>query len=110
MALYFVRRLALSLPVLLGVATLVFSLIHLGPGDPAQPMAGEGASAVDVAALRDRASSDGSTRRQPGVQRPQRGMGWLEGQGPPVGGTSRVQVAVPPLGVGQAGKHRHIVR
>jgi ABC-type dipeptide/oligopeptide/nickel transport system permease component len=30
------RRLALTVPVLLGVATLVFSLIHLIPGDPAQ--------------------------------------------------------------------------
>ena len=58
MALYFVRRLVLSLPVLLGVATLVFSLIHLVPGDPAQAMLGEGASPADVSALRDRLGLD----------------------------------------------------
>ena len=33
---YLIRRLLLTIPVLLGVATLVFSLIHFIPGDPAQ--------------------------------------------------------------------------
>jgi len=33
------RRLVLTIPVLLGVATLVFSLIDLIPGDPAQALA-----------------------------------------------------------------------
>lgn len=55
---YLVRRLALTLPVLLGVATLVFSLIHLIPGDPAQSMLGEGASLDDVAELRQRLGLD----------------------------------------------------
>ena len=41
---YFVRRVLLAVPVLLGVATLVFSLIHLVPGDPAQAMLGDGAA------------------------------------------------------------------
>ena len=49
---YFVRRVLLAIPVLLGVATLVFSLIHLVPGDPAQAMLGDGASPQDVAELR----------------------------------------------------------
>ena len=49
---YFVRRVLLAVPVLLGVATLVFSLIHLVPGDPAQAMLGDGASPQDVAELR----------------------------------------------------------
>jgi ABC-type dipeptide/oligopeptide/nickel transport system permease component len=49
---YLVRRLLLTVPVLLGVATLVFSLIHLVPGDPAQAMLGDGASPQDVAELR----------------------------------------------------------
>ncbi len=40
---YLVRRMLLAVPVLLGVATLVFSLIHLVPGDPAQAMLGDGA-------------------------------------------------------------------
>jgi ABC-type dipeptide/oligopeptide/nickel transport system permease component len=49
---YLARRLALTIPVLLGVATLVFALIHLVPGDPAQAMLGEGASQQDVDNLR----------------------------------------------------------
>ena len=49
---YLVRRLVLTIPVLLGVATLVFSLIHLVPGDPAQAMLGDGASAQDIVELR----------------------------------------------------------
>jgi ABC-type dipeptide/oligopeptide/nickel transport system permease component len=49
---YLARRLALTIPVLLGVATLVFSLIHLVPGDPAQAMLGDSASPQDVARLR----------------------------------------------------------
>ena len=52
MASFLARRLALSIPVLVGVATLVFSLIHLIPGDPAQSMLGEAASQADVQALR----------------------------------------------------------
>jgi peptide/nickel transport system permease protein len=50
---YLVRRLLLTLPVLLGVATLVFALIHLVPGDPAQSMLGEGASQEEVEHLRE---------------------------------------------------------
>jgi peptide/nickel transport system permease protein len=46
------RRLALLLPVLLGVITLVFFLIHLIPGDPVDLMLGESASSADRAALR----------------------------------------------------------
>ena len=52
MARYLVRRLVLTIPVLLGVATLVFALIHLVPGDPAQAMLGEGASQEEVQRLR----------------------------------------------------------
>ena len=49
---YLVRWLLLTIPVLLGVATLVFALIHLVPGDPAQAMLGEGASEEEVVRLR----------------------------------------------------------
>ncbi len=49
---YLIRRLLLTIPVLLGVATLVFALIHLVPGDPAQSMLGEGASPEEVTTLR----------------------------------------------------------
>jgi ABC-type dipeptide/oligopeptide/nickel transport system permease component len=49
---YVVQRVLLAVPVLLGVATLVFSLIHLVPGDPATAMLGDGASPKDIAELR----------------------------------------------------------
>ena len=57
MARYLLRRLLLTVPVLLGVATLVFALIHLVPGDPAQSMLGETASPAEVAQLRQRSAS-----------------------------------------------------
>ena len=52
------RRMLLTVPVLLGVATLVFSLIHLIPGDPVQSMLGEGASPESVNELRTRLGLD----------------------------------------------------
>ena len=55
---YTLRRLALTIPVLLGVATLVFALIHLVPGDPAEAMLGESAPAADLAELRSRLGLD----------------------------------------------------
>ena len=55
---FLTRRLALTIPVLLGVATLVFSLIHFIPGDPALVMLGETASQQDVDALRERLGLD----------------------------------------------------
>ena len=55
---FLARRLLLTVPVLLGVATLVFSLIHLIPGDPAQAMLGETASPQEVAELRARLGLD----------------------------------------------------
>src|SRR5262245_54459617 len=64
---YLARRLALTIPVLLGVATLVFSLIHLIPGDPAQAMLGETASPQDVADLRERLGLDRPLIEQYGV-------------------------------------------
>jgi ABC-type dipeptide/oligopeptide/nickel transport system permease component len=55
---FLARRLVLTIPVLLGVLTLVFALIHLIPGDPAQAMLGETASEADVSALRTRLGLD----------------------------------------------------
>jgi peptide/nickel transport system permease protein len=45
-------RLALTLPVVWLVVSLVFLLIHLVPGDPILQMLGEGATPTDVTALR----------------------------------------------------------
>src|SRR5262245_22876223 len=55
---YLIRRLLLTIPVMLGVATLVFALIHLVPGDPAQAMLGESAPAADLAELRTKLGLD----------------------------------------------------
>jgi len=48
----------MTVPVLLGVATLVFSLIHMVPGDPAQAMLGESATGAEVADLRAKLGLD----------------------------------------------------
>jgi peptide/nickel transport system permease protein len=45
-------RLALTLPVVWLVVSLVFLLIHMVPGDPVQQMLGEGATPTDITALR----------------------------------------------------------
>lgn len=50
---YLLRRLLLTIPVLLGVATLVFALIHLVPGDPARSMLGEGATEEEISRLQE---------------------------------------------------------
>jgi ABC-type dipeptide/oligopeptide/nickel transport system permease component len=64
---FLARRLLLTTPVLLGVATLVFSLIHLIPGDPAQAMLGEAAPQADVVELRHRLGLDRPLIEQYGV-------------------------------------------
>jgi peptide/nickel transport system permease protein len=58
MSRFLFRRVLLTLPVLIGVATLVFSLIHLVPGDPVQAMLGESASQQDIQQLRTRLGLD----------------------------------------------------
>ncbi|MGD0266826.1 MAG: ABC transporter permease [Candidatus Methylomirabilota bacterium] len=49
---YILRRLLMLVPVLFGVVLVSFSLLHLVPGDPAQIMAGEVATAQDIARIR----------------------------------------------------------
>jgi len=49
---FLLRRLAQVLPVAVLVSTLVFSLIHLIPGDPVEMMLGEGAQRGEVERLR----------------------------------------------------------
>ena len=46
------KRLLLLGPVLFGVATVVFSILHLSPGDPAATIAGERANKAYVAQVR----------------------------------------------------------
>lgn len=53
MTTYILRRLAATIPVLFGVSLLVFSFVHLIPGDPAVAMLGERATEENVQRLRD---------------------------------------------------------
>jgi len=52
------RRAVLAVPLLFGVATLVFLLIHLIPGDPVAVMLGTGATSADIEDLRHRLGLD----------------------------------------------------
>ncbi|MFP4643355.1 MAG: ABC transporter permease [Spirochaetales bacterium] len=58
LSVYFVRRLLQMIPVLFGVVFLVFSLMHLVPGDPAQIMAGERADPAQLERVRSRLGLD----------------------------------------------------
>ncbi|HEV8661508.1 MAG TPA: nickel ABC transporter permease [Thermoanaerobaculia bacterium] len=49
---YIIRRVLQMIPITLGILTLIFSLIHLIPGDPAAAIAGEGARPEDIAQVR----------------------------------------------------------
>jgi peptide/nickel transport system permease protein len=55
---YAIRRSLTIVPVLLGVSVLVFSFIHLIPGDPALTMLGERATPEKVAEVRARLGLD----------------------------------------------------
>ncbi|MFC3420343.1 ABC transporter permease [Salinicoccus hispanicus] len=54
MTTFIIRRLLQLIPVLLGVTILVFSLMHLTPGNPAVIMAGESAPQATVEAIEQR--------------------------------------------------------
>lgn len=49
---YIIRRLLLLIPILLAVSFIVFSLLYITPGDPAQMMLGESATPEAVVATR----------------------------------------------------------
>ena len=50
---YIIKRLLLLIPVLLGVTLLVFTILSLTPGDPAQLILGESAPKEAVLKLRE---------------------------------------------------------
>ena len=51
---YILKRLVLLIPVMLGVTLLVFAIMYLTPGDPAQLILGESAPKEAVVALREK--------------------------------------------------------
>ena len=55
---YVVKRLLMLIPVLLGASILVFVLIHIAPGEPAQTMVGEWASEEMIHKIRERYGLD----------------------------------------------------
>ena len=52
MGFYILRRLLASIPVVILVGVMTFSILHIAPGDPAVLMAGEEATPADVEAMR----------------------------------------------------------
>jgi len=58
MTAYIVRRLFATLPVMGVVAICVFLLLHLSPGDPAAVIAGDNATAENIAMIRQRLGLD----------------------------------------------------
>jgi peptide/nickel transport system permease protein len=55
---YIVRRILATIPVMAVVALFVFSLLHLSPGDPAAIIAGDTATAADIARIRQKLGLD----------------------------------------------------
>jgi peptide/nickel transport system permease protein len=64
---YVLKRLVALIPVLAVVAVIVFLLLHLGPSDPAVLIAGDNATAADIAALRQKLGLDKPLLEQFGV-------------------------------------------
>lgn len=50
---YVIKRILLLIPILLGVAVLIFTLMYFVPGDPCEIILGASATEVQVASLRD---------------------------------------------------------
>jgi peptide/nickel transport system permease protein len=58
MTAYLVRRLLATIPVMMVVAVVVFSLIHIAPGDPAAIIAGDNVTPKQIAEIRARLGLD----------------------------------------------------
>src|SRR5215468_6082628 len=68
MSSYFLKRLLLMIPTLLGISVLSFIIIHLAPGDPAELRIGEFGSAIGNPALYERIVQE--TRAVYGLDKP----------------------------------------
>jgi ABC-type dipeptide/oligopeptide/nickel transport system permease component len=61
---FILKRLAQAVPVLIGVSVIVFLMLHLMPGDPAQVIAGQDASPADIEDVRQALHLDQPLWRQ----------------------------------------------
>lgn len=52
MSRYIIRRILWMIPIILGVSLLVFTLMYFTPGDPARIILGQGATQMEIEALR----------------------------------------------------------
>ncbi len=57
---YVIKRIIVTIPVLLGVTLVIFSLLYFTPGDPARLILGDIATEKDVEALREEMGLNGS--------------------------------------------------
>ncbi|MFO7730009.1 MAG: ABC transporter permease [Spirochaetia bacterium] len=64
---YLLKRIALLIPTLIGVATLVFAMVALSPGDPARVMLGERANKEQLEKLRSELGLDRPLIEQYGI-------------------------------------------
>lgn len=55
---YIIRRTGAAITTLIAASIIIFSFIHLIPGDPVYVMLGDGATPDQVAALRNRLGLD----------------------------------------------------
>ena len=55
---YIIRRILVLIPTLLGVSILVFLMLHLTPGDPAELLMGERASEEALQEIREHRGLD----------------------------------------------------
>lgn len=55
---YIYKRIVFLIPVLIGVSILIFAIIHLAPGDPAETLLGPSATAQDLKELRSQLGLD----------------------------------------------------
>jgi ABC-type dipeptide/oligopeptide/nickel transport system permease component len=60
---YLLKRILYTLPAIWLVATVVFFMIHIVPGDPIQQMLGEGAASADVEAAPSKSPPDSPPSR-----------------------------------------------
>ncbi|MEO5588170.1 MAG: ABC transporter permease, partial [Gemmatimonadaceae bacterium] len=61
---FFIRRLLLVLPTVVGIVLIGFLLVHLAPGDPVLALAGENGDAAYYAFMRERFGLDQSLPQQ----------------------------------------------